>query len=327
MSVTLEIYTSTHAELWDRTVDDSINGNFLHKRSFYDANPQNESDDHSFLFFKKGKPIALLPGVLFKKDTSSVFNSHLRSTYGGFIVTNKVGILEALSMVELLIETLKGLYVTEMIIRNPFRILYRQLSDELEYAMWYHGFRVSDRQLEIYIDLNESIENIRSRYDNGTKYNIKKARNFVETRYSDLSESTHFWPMLEKNLYQKFGKTPVHTLRQFEMLIEKCGKDNFQFHGVYREDQLIGGCVLFAFNKLCLHAQYIAQNDDFQEYRGLSALMDHLVEFGCRNGFKYLNLGTANEGGKVINTGLFHFKESFGGRGVLRETHRLILNE
>jgi len=55
-------------------------------------------------------------------------------------------------------------------------------------------------------------------------------------------------------------------------------------------------------------------------------VIDHIINWGTENKYSYFNLGTANEeAGRKINYGLFHFKEGFGGRGILRETMHLIL--
>jgi hypothetical protein len=325
MSVTLEKLHITGFIEWDNFVDRSINGNFLHKRSFYNANPLNNLEDYSLIFRKNGKVIALLPGIIQSKNNQRIFNSHGRSTYGGFVIDRSVGIEESCQIIELLVTKMQELEVSNIIIRAPFRILYNQISDEMDYALWYNHFQLVDRQLEIYVDLLQPLEHIQSNYDNGTKYNIKKALKFVVTKKAELIELDNFWPILETNLIHKHKKKPVHSLEEFKELIKQCGEQNFQFHGVYLNGKLIAGCVLFVLRNKTLHAQYIAQDDTYQQYRGLSALMDHIIKWGNKNNFVYFNMGTANEGGRFINKGLFHFKESFFGRGVLRETYELNL--
>ena len=84
-------------------------------------------------------------------------------------------------------------------------------------------------------------------------------------------------------------------------------------------DKVIAGIVLFVF-ETAVHAQYIASDNKFQHLRPLNAVVDYIVQWSKKCGYKYFNFGTANENdGKKINYGLFKFKEGFGGRGVLRE--------
>lgn len=77
---------------------------------------------------------------------------------------------------------------------------------------------------------------------------------------------------------------------------------------------------------MAIHAQYVASDSNYQDLRPLNAVIDEISDWGFKNSFSYFNLGTANESaGREINYGLFHFKEGFGGRGILRETMHLIL--
>jgi len=310
-------------EQWDRFIESSINGNFLHKRNFYNSNILNKIDDHSVFFLKKNKIVSALPAICIDKNGYKILNSHLRSTYGGFIINEEIGVEESLEMVHLLIDYAKANSINEIIIRNPFRILYDRISDESDYALWYHDFLIKSREVEIYVNLEPSIEIIKKRYENGTKYNIKKAWKFVTVKESD--DIGIFWNILTQNLEEKHGKRPVHSLEEINYLINNSGKDHFRFYAAYHNDNLVAGCLVFIINKIAIHAQYIAQDSAYQEFRPINAVLDYIIEIGNKEGFKYFNLGTANEGGKVINTGLFHFKQGFGGRGVLRETMHLKL--
>ena len=318
-------YSEEWRNKWEDFINCSINGNFLHSRKFYDHNPSNSLDDCSFLFLKKTKVVAVLPACLIEQEGKKKFHSHLRSTYGGFVVSREIGTVEAVEMVSLLIEQTKALQVDELIIRNPFRIFNKHLAEETDYAMWYHGFSLKSRELEIAIELGGSVEEIQSRFENGTKYNIKKAEKSIETRLSDDFEG--FWPLLEKNLKERHGKAPVHRLEDIQRLRKLVGEDKIRLFGGYFEGELISGTVIFVLENKALHAQYIASDSQYQDLRPINAVTHYIIKWGHENGFKYYNLGSANEnGGKVINEGLFHFKEGFGGRGTLRETMSLILN-
>lgn len=324
MSIEIIRYNREYETRWDLFVDTSINGTFLHKRSFYNSNPQNKVDDHSYLFIKKNKIICLISGCLVESDNKITFHSHLRATYGGFIFSDKVGTVESLKIVELLLAELKSKGCQRVIIRNPFRFLYKELSDEFEYALWFNNFTIQSRELEIAIPLKTKSQSSLKKYENGTKYNVKKAWKFVNVKESNLSEIEVFWKILTENLLRKHNKKPTHDLSQIKNLIKQCGSENFKLFSAYYDKKLVAGCFIFIINNN-LHAQYIGQDETFQEFRPLNAVIDYIINWGFDNNYRYFNLGTANEGGKVINEGLFHFKESFGGRGVLRETHELIL--
>ena len=322
MSLELIKYGPSHFQKWDEFIRNSINGNFLHTRNFYDSNPANENDDCSLLFLKKNKIIAALPATMRDIGSERILNSHSRSTYGGVIIGTVVGMVEAVEIVRLIIEYARINDVTEIIIRNPFKILYNQISDEIDYALWYHNFLIKSREAEIYVDLTPEIAIIKKRYENGTKYNIKKALKSISVKVDENFEN--FWTILIKNLEGRYAKKPVHSLADINLLRQKVGGANIILFAGFQEEVLVAGCIVFVFNNT-IHAQYIAQDDAFQDVRPVNAVLDYIIDWGKENGFKYFNLGTANEGGKVMNEGLFHFKESFGGRAVLRETMNLNL--
>jgi lipid II:glycine glycyltransferase (peptidoglycan interpeptide bridge formation enzyme) len=94
----------------------------------------------------------------------------------------------------------------------------------------------------------------------------------------------------------------------------------------YLEGIMIGGILIFIANRYVVHAQYIASDSRYQEYRPLNATIDSISIWAKNAGYKYFNLGMATEpGGIIVNDGLMRFKEGFGARGVLRETMNKIL--
>ncbi len=316
-------YNESYRDEWEAFITASINGNFLHTRAFYDQNPQNAQSDASLMFYRKGKLAAVLPAVQYTSENTTILNSHLRSTYGGYIISKKMGMTDAVEMVNNTIDYARNAGVNEIIIRNPFRILYNTISDETDYAMWRCGFSIKYRELETYIDLKPVLEDIKRDFDKGTKYNTIKAWKTVSVK--ETEDFKGFWEMLTENLLSKFGKAPVHTAEGIIALRNAVGRDSIKLFGAYLEDRLIGGCVVFTF-KNTLHAQYIAQDNAYQEHRCINAVTDYIIDWGKQNGYSYFNLGTGNDKqGMYINEGLTHFKESFGGRGVLRETMHIKL--
>jgi hypothetical protein len=273
------------------------------------------------MFYKNDKLKAVLPCALYKKEDKVILHSHPRSTYGGFIMDNSSGVEEAMEIVGSTVTFARTNGVNEIIVRNPFRIFQQVPSDETDYAMWYHGFVLKSRELECAVKLDEHAA---QRYENGARYNIKKAVKTVEIK--ETGDLAGFWEMLTTNLMEKHGSKPVHTLDQFLLLKELCGEDKFKLVGGFIEGKLVCAVLLFVCRPMVLHAQYIASNSAYQDIRPLNAVIDHIIKWGHEQGFSYFNLGTANEeAGRKINFGLFHFKEGFGGRGILRETMHLII--
>ena len=324
MKLEMRKYTREDEAKWDNFVLSALNGTFLHSRAFFNHNPRNAEDDCSYIFYKKSTIAAVIPCALYGTGENTTLHSHPRCTYGGFVVSTQIGMEEAVEMVGKLKDEAVSMGVKRIIVRNPFRIFNSSLCDESDYAMWYHGFSLKSREVEIAIDLRHSLEYLRKNYENGTKYNVKKALKHVETAESE--DFATFWSILEQGLSEKHGKAPVHTLQDMQRLITLTGQDKVKLFGGFAEGKMVCGVLVFLFGGRAIHAQYIGSDSNWQDLRPVNAVIDYIIEWGHKNGYAYFNLGMANEEeGRKINFGLYHFKESFGGRGVLRETMMLTL--
>jgi len=314
-------YNDSYEAVWDEFIStNKRNATFLHSRKFYRHNPDNLEGDASLLFYKKNQLISVLPARLYRRGKKNIFHSHPASTYGGFVLGEMAGVEEAMGIVEATINFAKNEGVSEILVRNPFRIFHQMPSDETDYAMWYYGFVIRSRELECAILIDEYTT---SRYEDSTKRSVKKAQKNLQVGHSD--KFNEFWPVLATNLFQKHKLTPVHSLEDILRLRSLVGTEKIELVVAEYENKVIAGIVLFVFDT-AVHAQYIASDNSFQELRPLNAVIDFIVQWCQQSGYKYFNFGTANEdGGKTINKGLFKFKEGFGGRGVLRETMVLSL--
>ena len=318
-------YSDNQREDWEKFIEHkALNSTFLHSRDFFDHNLINAQEDASLIFYRGKTIIAVFPAVLYQENNYRILNSHLRATYGGFIVSRELGIQEAIILVQEVILFAKHKEVDQIIVRNPFRIFNSQQCDETDYAMWYHGFRIKSRELEIAVPLNGDHKIIKSQYHHTTARNVKKGNSQVEVKISEDFES--YWVLLEKCLMGQYGKKPTHDYPGIQKLRANIRDNKILLFAAYHNSRLIGGVVVFNFNELILHAQYAASDYEFKNLCPLHSVFDFIIDWGHQRGAKYLNLGMANEEeGRKINYGLFRFKESFGGRGVLRETMYLEL--
>lgn len=323
----LERYNNTREEEWDYFIDkSSLNSTFLHSRRFLNHNPLNNSDDFSFMFFKKGKIAACIPAILIETKGRKVWNSHFRLTYGGLIVSKGVGIEDVMEITRLIENEMITNRIDEAIVRNTFRVFNRKFCDEFDYSLWKTGFMLKSREIELGISLIDmKYSDIVDQYENGNKYNIKKALKTVEIKFSD--DFLSFWNLLEMNLLKRHNQRPVHDFETITRLKNLLKDGEVKLVAAFEKDIMIGGIILFNFMDLYLHAQYIASSFDHQHIRPVNALINYVIKWACENNYHYFNLGTPNEeNGNIVNFGLSYFKEGFGCRSCLRETmHKLYL--
>lgn len=316
--IEIKRFESSMSAEWDKFVGQSVNGTFLHTRAFYNHNPLNEPEDCSMMFFSNGRLTGLFPANRYESAAGAVMHSYSRSTYGGLIVNRSCGVEDSVEMVRLLIEEAKNSGIREIIARNPFRILSESFCDQIDYALWYNGFSVKARELEIAIPLTTEGSLLKN-YSDSTYRSIKKSLKKIHVRESDDLQA--YWQILDQNLKERHGVLPTHSYSQIRDLIVNVGPEKVKLMAAYLDDKMVAGILCFLINERCIHAQYIASLHEFQEHRPLNAVIHQISLWGLSEKYRYFNLGMANENsGKVFNAGLFRFKEGFGGTGVLRET-------
>jgi lipid II:glycine glycyltransferase (peptidoglycan interpeptide bridge formation enzyme) len=103
--------------------------------------------------------------------------------------------------------------------------------------------------------------------------------------------------------------------------------DRIKLFAAYKGEILTAGVLVFLLNERVINCFYIAHDDRYQHMRPLNLIFGYMMEWGRKNSFSYLDWGISTEGkGSSVNTGLFRFKESYGGHGVLRECYLYAVN-
>jgi lipid II:glycine glycyltransferase (peptidoglycan interpeptide bridge formation enzyme) len=153
---------------------------------------------------------------------------------------------------------------------------------------------------------------------------LKKAVKVV-TLSSDLSRLPALWAVLEDNLSRKHEAQPVHTLAEITLLFQRFPQW-LQLRCALVHGQVEAGVVFFNASTVW-HAQYIASSAMGYECNALDAVMHAAMGDAREQGARYFDFGTSNEdGGRVLNDGLYRFKSEFGGGGVVHEFYELALD-
>ena len=107
--------------------------------------------------------------------------------------------------------------------------------------------------------------------------------------------------------------------------LKKLFPQKIQLIGAYLKNKMIAGVINFYCNDKVVLVFYISHNPDFQEYRAVNLLFYNTIKDSIKKKLHYLDFGlfTVN---MDPNWGLGRFKESFGARGILRDTFYLDLS-
>lgn len=310
--ITITKYTHTLATEWDRFIEESRNGTFLHKRGYMDYHA-NRFNDHSLMFYNNGKLIAALPAHI--KDNSLC--SHNGITYGGLILGEECTTETTLEIFNTLRSYLRAnTAATEIIYRPTPHIYHRSPCEEDIYALFRNGAVLTECKASSAIELCNPIK-------------PKGRRRLTAAMKSRLhikeeNDYTSFWTILNNRLQSKYGSTPVHSLSEITLLHNRFPQNIRLFTIGDDGGNTLGGVVLYITEKV-VHMQYCGTTD---EGRRISAL-DHLYDYLINDLFKekrYFDFGTSvEEGGHYLNSGLIAYKERLGGRTITYNTYLIDL--
>jgi GNAT superfamily N-acetyltransferase len=291
---------------------------FLHTRRFLSYHGDRFQDVSAMASDKNGRLVAVFPAAVDPTDAARVV-SHPGITYGGLV---HGGDLRGEKAVRAL-RTLCGFYGEMGFHRLRYKavpqIYHRIPFDDDLYALFRLGGSRYRCDLSCAIDLSH-----RSRTADRRRRGLQKAaKNGLE-----IAEGAHFatalWDVLTRNLVEKYGKPPTHSLDEI-----------IRLHGLFPKEiefvvgllgpRLVAGVVLFSTPQV-VHTQYMASSPEGQNTGALDALLEHSIQKARSRGARYFDFGISNEKeGTILNEGLYQFKSEFGAGGVAHEFYELNL--
>ena len=151
-------YTSKEASLWDNFIKESVNGTVFHLQKFLAYHRPGRFNHRHLLFYKKGKLIAVVPGVDWHKGQLHSYISHKGASYGGFVLREGVGIADALELVSTLIWWCNNKKFDRIYLTQPPEIYYARPDNHIDFALYKAGFTFAKRELTSVIELKSSID-------------------------------------------------------------------------------------------------------------------------------------------------------------------------
>lgn len=308
-------YEDRYKDEWDDFVlNNSINGNFLQTRNFYNYHPKDAFEDGSLMFFKADRLAAVIPAAIM--DNGVTLIAHPGSTYGGLVVgkdfantTNYKWIFE--EMISYFRE--KGYAKVELRMHNWLYSPVEEHNELCDYFFQINGFTVRS-EVGFYIELGRLSDDYSTGFEKLKRRKLNRAikENLSFRRLVSDDEVSDFYDVLSDNM-KKFGTVPVHSREEILEFKNDRLRDVTSFYGVYHGDDLIAGSMVWNFcNKKVFHTQYLASRQDALDYCPNEYLYSSLVHAAREEGYRYLSYGTASlKNGWVYNESLGMYKEGF----------------
>ena len=323
--IRIENYSDEKYDLWnDFVIKQSINGTFLQTKKFLNYHKNGKFKDVSLLVYMKNNILfGVIPACECYENGKKVFFSHGGSTFGGIVINKKYyNIKNVMILIKKLEEYLSKEEYDKVIYKNTSGIFNNEKINLVNYMLYNQGYDRYD-ELSFVIDYKTYNKDILSNFDNqrkrGTKKALKNNLRFKRLQYDEEIET--FYLLLENNL-KKFNTKPVHSLKELLDFKNERLPEIVEFYGVFENNEMIAGSMVFNFQNKVFHTQYLAANQERLELMAMNYLYYKLIEEARNREFEYLSWGISTEdNGKVLNEGLASFKEGFGSSYFINTTY------
>lgn len=330
MDLSIREFTSEDIKQWDEFIlNESINGTFLQTRNFLNYHPIGRFTDSSLIIYKgKNTIVAVIPACILYDNNNKIFFSHKGSTFGGIVIgQNFYDIKHIYELINILESYLKKKGYTQIVLKNTPEIFSKYDLCLIDYFLFQADYN-SYSELSFYISYNDMSQDIISNFSSGKRrdyrYSLKEQLVFKPLKNDEDIIEFHY--LLEKNLL-KFGKVPVHTANELCDFKNMRLSNSVSFFGVYKDEQMIAGSMVFLFQNFVYHTQYLVSDPNYSSLFPMNYLITRLIENGKNEGYNSFSFGISTENqGKYLNYGLAQFKEGFGTSYYLNKTYYKSLN-
>ncbi len=311
-TLTIERYSSLRKTAWDELVKASASGTFLLLRDYMEYHSE-RFEDFSLLVLDGEKVLALLPA---NREGERVV-SHGGLTYGGVVARPEMSSTVLLDVFDAICHYLREAGIKEWIYKCvPY--IYRRYPQEGErYALYRLGAVQEACNLSSAVDLSAPL-----RFAELRRRGVRRAEK-AGIEVAESGDYAAFWEILSSNLQERYGRQPVHTLAEIELLHSRF-PDNIKLYTATHTGEVVAGGVVYDTEQVA-HAQYISASAMGKSMGALDLLFAHLIEKVYAS-HRYFDFGISTEqGGEYLNVGLLAQKEGFGARGVTYDIYRIAL--
>ncbi|MBC5994251.1 GNAT family N-acetyltransferase [Pontibacter cellulosilyticus] len=306
-------YSEKYKPEWDAFVAGSKNATFLFFRDYMEYHAQRFTD-HSLLFYRKGKLIALLPANEQEREVSS----HGGLTYGGVVTDTSMKVEVMLQVFEAMVAYYRQQGYTSIKYKTIPHIYHQSPAEEDLYALLKYGAVLYRR------DVLSVIEQVNPlKYSRTRRWEIKKAEE-CDWQIGLSMDFESFMQMEAQLLKEKYNASPVHTSDEMSQLARQF-PDNIKLYTAEKGDVLGAGVIVYE-TATVAHCQYIGTSVAGRENKALEAMLHHLLTSVYADK-KYFDLGASMDAQQPngLNSTLLANKESYGARAVVHDYYTIPL--
>lgn len=315
MALTIEYFDPAKTQEWDDFVlNKSMNGTFLQARKFINYHPEGRFLDRSLCIRKGNELVSTILACEIQDEGKRTFFAHKGTTFGGITISDKI---HSASSINELMET-----VHTFLQKEGFEKIYLKMVPDayqkkntnlLDYFLYKNGYTCYN-ELNYYMHLDRYRQDVLSQFSSSKRrdyrYSLKNELQFraLETK----EEIAQFYAVLQLNL-AKLGLASVHSLEDLYDLKFNRFDEKIQFYGVYLDEKMIAGSMIFIFDGRIFHTQYLSSDEQYLKMFPMDFLIGNLLQTAVDQQMELFSFGICTEDqGRYLNLGLSRFKEGFG---------------
>jgi hypothetical protein len=303
---------------WDAFCDDAYAATFLHTRRFLSYHGDRFLD-RSLIVENDGRWLGIFPAAQHPCDEACIV-SHPGITYGGLLHAGRLSGQSMIEAMECVRSHYRNLGYKQLIYKVVPDIYHRAPAQDDLYAL----FRLGAQRIRC--DLSCTIDLANRRPPSERRRRGWKKANKVVTLSNDPTMLGELWTVIAQNLAREHDAQPVHSLDELAFLMNSF-PEQICIRYAMVEGRVEAGVLLFN-TAAAWHAQYIAASERAYEVSALDAVFESAIEAARLASVRYFDFGISTEdGGRILNGGLYRFKSEFGGGGTVHEFYKLDLQK
>lgn len=314
----IRLYTDSDRDQWDALVPETTTGTFMHTRKFLSYHKDRFKDVSVVVERLKGGLAAVFPAAVDLHDPKLVVN-HPGATYGGLVHSEKLRAERVILLMSDIFKFYKELNFTSLLYKPVPVHLHKKPSQSDVYGLWKLGTALCRRDLwnNIPLDTERNLSK-------GHKWSLNKAiKNEISVHEAnDVNCYPVFHKLLCDCLMERHGTKPVHSLEDMLELREKFPEIITLWSAYDQSGELLAGTWLLKLWTSAWHTQYIASSKKGRDDCAVDILLETVIKEAQACSVKYFSFGTsAEQQGRVLNSGLFDFKAGFGSGTVVQDQY------
>ena len=166
--------------------------------------------------------------------------------------------------------------------------------------------------LNMILDLNGGVEEVRKRFSKNWRHNLKRSNKYGLTIERWNNPNSHEMYLIYKEMEEYKGIKTQFSLRQIQSTIDNLGKNLILFCCSDENDILLGFRGIGIFGNRCLD-MFAASTTSARKVYATYGLFWSVVQYCCANNIQYYDLGGIDP---VGNPGVYNFKKGTGAREI-----------